>query len=89
MIKRRNKISILLPILTMVLLFVSSCKGPTYYSSTRVYNARSEQAKRMKKKGYSNQQYKQSNRKRKRWHQRNNFRKKKYKTSGSSGKGRK
>lgn len=89
MIKRKNKISKWFPIFALILFIAASCKGPTYYSSTRVYNARSEQAKRMKKRGYTNQQYKKSNRKQKRWNQRNNFRKKKYKATGSGGKGRK
>lgn len=89
MIKKKTKIAKWLPLLAIVILLASACKGPTYYSSTRVYNARSEQAKRMKKRGYSNQQYKKSSRKRKKWHSRNNFRKKKYKSGSSSSKGRK
>lgn len=68
---------------------VSSCKRPVYYSSTRVYNARAEQNKRLKKRGYSNQQYKKSNRKSKRWGQKNNFRKRKHKGSSSNKSGKK
>ena len=67
----------------------SSCRGPAYYSSTRVYNARAEQNKRLKKRGYSNQQYKKSNRKSKKWGSRNNFSKRKYKGASSNKSGRK
>jgi predicted small lipoprotein YifL len=88
MIKFRNNIFKWLLFVAVILITASACKGPTYYSSTRVYNARSEQAKRMKKRGYSNQQYKKSPRKRKRWNDRNTFRKKKFKTGGKR-KGRK
>jgi hypothetical protein len=80
-------------ILTLTVLAVSillgSCRRPVYYSSTRVYNARVAQNKKLKKRGYSNQQYKKSNRKTKKWSQNNNFRKRQHKGSSSNKSGRK
>lgn len=86
--KGHIKSIIFLSVLAIALLF-SSCRKPVYYSSTRVYNARAEQNKRLKKKGYSNQQYKKSNRKSKAWHSKNNFRKRRHKQSSSNKSGRK
>lgn len=73
--------------LIAISLFASSCRRPVYYSSTRVYNARVEQNKKLKKRGYSNQQYKKSNYKSKKWGKKNNFRKRKYKGSSKNKKG--
>jgi hypothetical protein len=85
--KRLLKIAILL-MLPALMVFNSSCSRRVYYSSERVYNARKEQDKRIRKKGYTNQQHRMSQkqlekmRKKKR-----NFSKKK--TSFGGGKGKK
>ena len=81
--------SILILVVLAITLFASSCRRPVYYSSTRVYNARAAQNKRLKKSGYSNQQYKQSNRKSKKWGRKNNFRKRQHKGSSSNKSGKK
>jgi hypothetical protein len=81
--------SILILTVLALTVLVSSCRKPVYYSSTRVYNARAEQNKRIKKRGYSNQQYKKSNRKSKSWHSRNSFRKRQHKGSSSNKSGKK
>ncbi len=86
--KRHIQLFFTIAILATVLLF-GSCRRPVYYSSTRVYNARMEQNKKLKKRGYSNQQYKKSNRKAKKWSQSNNFRKRQHKGSSSNKSGRK
>ena len=86
--KNLIKYALVIAIATITV-FASSCRRPVYYSSTRVYNARVEQNKRLKKKGYSNQQYKKANYKAKKWNNKNNFRKRQHKGSSSNKKGKK
>ena len=86
--KRHIKLFLTLVFLAVTTLF-SSCSRPVYYSSTRVYNARKAQNKRLKSRGYSNQQYGKSNKKNKKRAKKNNFKKRKYKSSSSNKRGRK
>ncbi len=79
---RLIKSTFLLTVFALSIL-LSSCSRPVYYSSARVYNARKEQNKTLKRKGYSNQQYKRSNKKSKKWGKKNTFQKKRYKQKSS------
>jgi hypothetical protein len=81
--------SIFIVTLMGLVLLASSCRKPVYYSSTRVYNARVEQNKKLKKRGYSNQQYKKPNHKSKKWSNKNSFRKRQHKGSSSNKRGKK
>ncbi|NEQ49990.1 MAG: hypothetical protein F6K11_07645 [Leptolyngbya sp. SIO3F4] len=69
-----------LVLLTVFTWVGSGCSRKVYYSSKRVYNARKEQNKRLRKKGYSNQQYRYSPKKRTKWNKRRRVNKRKYKT---------
>lgn len=90
MFRKKGLIKSVLIIATLaVTVITSSCRRPAYYSSTRVYNARAEQNKKLKKRGYSNQQYKKANYKAKKWGSKNNFRKRQYKGSSKAKKGKK
>lgn len=60
----------------------SACSRRVYYSSKRVYNAQKEQNKRLKRKGYSNQQLRRSPSKRTKWNKKRNFDKRKHKSKG-------
>lgn len=63
---------------------VSSCSQRPYYSSERVYNARKGINKKLKKKGYRNNQKRYSPRKKTKWRKKRQkkFNKSKYKTGG-------
>jgi len=65
------------------------CRKPVYYSSKRVYEARKEQDKRLKRKGYSNQQYRYSPGKKTRWSKSRRPNRRRYKTGGGVFRGRK
>ncbi|HBH05894.1 MAG TPA: hypothetical protein DDX92_04740 [Flavobacteriales bacterium] len=68
-----------------ILLFAvvgEGCSKPVYYSSKRVYIARKNIDKNLKKKGYSNQQYKRKPTKKTRYSKRKRTGKRRYKYSG-------
>ncbi len=70
---------------TLATLFIvvgSGCRKPVYYSSKRVYEARKEQDKRLKKKGYSNQQYRYPPGRKTRWNKSRKPNRRRYKTGG-------
>jgi hypothetical protein len=81
---RIKQFFMLLLMALMIAVGSSSCSDRIHYSSDRVFNARKAINKRMKKKGYSNQQYRYNPRKKSRWNKKRKrrFKKSKYKTGG-------
>lgn len=68
--------------LIALFLVTTSCSRRVYYSSERVYNARKEQHKRLKRKGYSNQHYRKNPRKATAWKKKRKFSKRKHSYGG-------
>lgn len=89
--KKSNVFLWVISICFVLILSFSSCSQGSYYSSERVFKARKEQNKRLRKRGLSNQQYKKSRRQRMRRSKKRErqFRRKRYRKYGSgAGKGR-